>query len=117
MDDIPVRREKVVRRSTDGRIIVNDGNVQKPRQDELPIAGTKRSARATQLDEAARQDCKIYIGLQTRGPRTPNSERLRYSDQIGQRPPAHFLHNMTAIDLHGNLSESNLGCYLFVHHA
>src|SRR6202158_5161603 len=60
---------------------------------------------------------KSYLGLSARGLRTTNSERFGHSDQIGQRPRAHFFHDVSAMDLHGNLSKTNLGCYLFVHEA
>ena len=46
-----------------------------------------------------------------------NSERLGHSDQIGQRPRAHFLHDVAPMDLHGNLGKSQLGSYLLVHEA
>src|ERR1700675_378080 len=46
-----------------------------------------------------------------------NSERFGLSHQIGQRVRTHLLHNMPAMDLHGNLGKSEFGCYLFVHEA
>jgi hypothetical protein len=34
--------------------------------------------------------------------------------QIGQRPGAHFPHDVPAVYLHRNLGNADLGCYLFV---
>jgi hypothetical protein len=71
----------------------------------------------TDIDLAAAKIVKSYLGLFARVLGTTNSERLGHSDQIGQRPRAHFFHDVSPMNLHGNLGKLNLGCYLFVHEA
>ena len=53
---------------------------------------------------------KLLLGLVA-----TNSEEFRLSQQIGQRLCAHFFHDMSPMDLHGNLGKSKFGCYLLVH--
>src|SRR3981081_3192569 len=85
----------------------------------LPDTGTKRlSQRSPQAKNGLRiKNVKSYLGLFARGFDTTDSERFGHSDQIGQRPRAHFFHDMPAMDLHGNLSQANLGRNLLVHQA
>src|SRR6202043_1436332 len=71
---------------------------------------------AAQWENEPRSKLKIlYLGLYALGLGRTNSEGLGHPDQIGQRPRAHFFHDVSAMDLHGNLGKPNLGCYLFVH--
>src|ERR1700737_3404023 len=79
--------------------------------------GACRSTAAQSRSGGRIEIVKSYLGLFARRLRTTNSERLGHSDQIGQRPRTHFLHDVSTVDLHGNLSKTNLGCYLFVHEA
>jgi NADPH-dependent 2,4-dienoyl-CoA reductase/sulfur reductase-like enzyme len=60
---------------------------------------------------------KSHLGLYAGRLRTTNSERFSHFDQIGQRPRAHFFHDVPTVELHGNLGKSKLGCCLFVHEA
>src|ERR1700680_2811909 len=41
-----------------------------------------------------------------------DAERFCHSDQIGHRSRAHFLHNVTAMHLHGDLAKLEFGCDL-----
>ena len=85
MDDVPVRRQKIVRRGSNGLIIVNDGNYQESFPTKTVASwpwqqgARARNARTRSKDGAARQDCKIYIGLYAGGFRTTNTQRLRPS--------------------------------------
>src|SRR6202790_3964820 len=58
---------------------------------------------------------KSYLGLYPRGLGRTNSGVFALPHQIGQRPRAHFFHDVSAMDLHGNLGKPNLGCHVFGH--
>src|SRR5690349_7102066 len=58
---------------------------------------------------------KSYLGLYAAV--AANSQRFAHSDQIGQGPRTHFLHDVPAIDLDGDLRQAELGGYLLVHQA
>src|SRR5882757_8952832 len=57
---------------------------------------------------------KSYLGLYALGFGAANSERFGFSHQIGQRFRGHLLHDVPAMDLHGDLGKSEFACYLFV---
>src|ERR1700722_3537726 len=44
-----------------------------------------------------------------------DAERFCHSDQIGHRSRAHFLHQVTAMHLHGDLAKLEFGCDLLAH--
>ncbi len=52
---------------------------------------------------------KSYLGLRALRLRAAHSEQLRHSHQVGQRPRAHFLHDVAAMNLDGDLGEPDLG--------
>src|SRR5215831_1047555 len=47
----------------------------------------------------------------------PNTEHFRHPHQVGQRARGHFPHDMPAMDLDGNLAQSQFARDLFVHQA
>src|SRR5437899_11481442 len=46
-----------------------------------------------------------------------NSQTVSRSDQFGKRPRAKLLHDVVTMNLHGHLTDSDLGCGLLVHQA
>ena len=109
MSDVSKRSHEPVGRGADGRIIIDDRNHRNLGQISPSFVSwpaQKQSVPAPRHNAPRRSGGKSYLGFDALGLRAPNSEHFGHSDQIGQRPCAHFSHEVPAMNLHSNLGQT-----------
>jgi len=118
MHAVSMRPHEIIRRDTNGRVIVDNRDHRRFGQSSLDFTSNgSPSWRRHAAECATKPDSSIIhrLGRYCRSRRNP--QHFGHPHQIGQRLRVHLSHHMSTMDLHGNFADAQFGSNLLVHQA